>query len=162
MCDDHALGRAPFRTRAAFDEGDDRTKHGLRRGEVALVHAQLVAAVAHHDVAIAREPTTPQPSQSETPQQREQFVGIPGRGVGQHELQLRGIASAAQQAGQRVKHLTGPETNPPLAAFQTSVDTSMFSGVMLMLLTDEGRPPRIRFDTVPAVEITVPFLVCSM
>ena len=33
---------------------------------------------------------------------------------------------------------------------------------MRMLLTDDGRPPRVRFDTVPAVEMTVPFFVCSM
>jgi hypothetical protein len=37
----------------------------------------------------------------------------------------------------------------------------MCSGVMRMLLTDEGRPPRMRFDTVPAVEMTVPLRVCS-
>ena len=55
-----------------------------------------------------------------------------------------------------------PETNPPEGAFQTSVDTSIFSDVMLMLLTDDGRPPRMRLDTVPAVEMTVPFFVCSM
>jgi hypothetical protein len=33
---------------------------------------------------------------------------------------------------------------------------------MSMTLTDEGLPPRERFEIVPAVEITVPFLVCSM
>jgi hypothetical protein len=31
-----------------------------------------------------------------------------------------------------------------------------------MTLTEDGRPPRDLFDTVPAVEITVPFRVCSM
>ena len=77
-------------------------------------------------------------------------------------MELRRIVPPADQARQRAKHLTGPETKPLSAAFQTSVDTSIFSGEMLMLLTDEGRPPRIRLDTVPAVEITVPRFVCSM
>jgi hypothetical protein len=31
-----------------------------------------------------------------------------------------------------------------------------------MTLTDDGRPPRDLLETVPAVEITVPFFVCSM
>ena len=162
MRDDDALCGAPLRARAALDEGDDGAQDSLRRAEVALVHAQLVAAEAHHHVAVAREPAPAQPAQSEPAQQREQLVGVPWRGVRQAELQLRRVATAAQQSGQRAKHLTGPDTKPPLAAFQTSVDTSMFSGVMLMLLTDDGRPPRIRLDTVPAVEITVPFFVCSM
>src|SRR6185369_11921218 len=130
--------------------------------EIALVHAQLLTAEAHHHVAVARELAPAQPRQSESTQQREQLVGVLGRGIRQTELQLRDVATPAQQARQRAKHLTGPDANSPLAAFQTSVDTSMFSCVMLMLLTDEGRPPRIRFDTVPAVEITVPFFVCSM
>ena len=162
MRNDHTLRGAPLGARGPLDEGDDGAEDGLRRAEVALVHAQLLAAEAHHDVAIAREPAPAQARQSETAQQGEQLVGVLRRGVSQNELQLRGIATAAQQVGQRAKHLTGPDTKPPLAAFQTSVDTSMFSCVMLMLFTDEGRPPRIRFDTVPAVEITVPFLVCSM
>jgi hypothetical protein len=33
---------------------------------------------------------------------------------------------------------------------------------MSITLTEDGRPPRERFDIVPAVEITVPFRVCSM
>jgi hypothetical protein len=40
--------------------------------------------------------------------------------------------------------------------------TSIVSPVIVMRFTDDGRPPRERFDTVPAVEMTVPFLVCSM
>jgi len=162
MRDDDALRGAPLRARAALDEGDDGAQDGLGGAEVTFVHAQLLPAEAHHHVAIAREPAPAQPGQSEPAQQREQLVSVLRRGVSQYELQLRGVAATAQQAGQRAKHLTGPDTKPPLAAFQTSVDTSMFSDVMLMLLTDEGRPPRIRFDTVPAVEITVPFFVCSM
>jgi hypothetical protein len=42
------------------------------------------------------------------------------------------------------------------------VETSILSGVMRMLFTDPGRPPRARFEMVPAVEMTVPFFVCSM
>jgi hypothetical protein len=33
---------------------------------------------------------------------------------------------------------------------------------MSITLTEEGRPPRDLFEIVPAVEITVPFRVCSM
>jgi hypothetical protein len=33
---------------------------------------------------------------------------------------------------------------------------------MLITLTEEGLPPRERLEIVPAVEITVPFRVCSM
>jgi hypothetical protein len=40
--------------------------------------------------------------------------------------------------------------------------TSIVSGPIAMTFTEEGRPPRDLFETVPAVEITVPFLVCSM
>jgi hypothetical protein len=45
---------------------------------------------------------------------------------------------------------------------QTSVETSIAFVVMRMLFTEPGRPPRALFEIVPAVEMTVPFLVCSM
>ena len=48
------------------------------------------------------------------------------------------------------------------SADQMSVWTSMFFGVMRMLFTEDGRPPRPRLEIVLAVEIVVPFLVCSM
>jgi hypothetical protein len=38
----------------------------------------------------------------------------------------------------------------------------MVSRPIAMTFTEEGRPPRDLFETVPAVEITVPFLVCSI
>jgi hypothetical protein len=43
-----------------------------------------------------------------------------------------------------------------------SVDTSSSVGLIRIRFTDDGRPPRERFEIVPAVEITVPFFVCSM
>ena len=41
------------------------------------------------------------------------------------------------------------------------MDTSMLTGEIVSTLTDDGLPPRDRFETVPAVEITVPRFVCS-
>src|SRR3954467_10129373 len=67
-----------------------------------------------------------------------------------------------EQPLQRLKHLVGPGTKLLSADDHTSVDTSTCSGDSRMLFTDDGRPPRMRLDTVPAVEITVPFFVCSM
>ena len=49
-----------------------------------------------------------------------------------------------------------------LSSDQMRVVTSIVSFPMLITLTEEGRPPRERLDTVPAVEMTVPFLVCSI
>jgi len=40
--------------------------------------------------------------------------------------------------------------------------TSIVWDLMSMTFTEEGRPPRDLLEIVPAVEITVPFLVCSM
>jgi hypothetical protein len=42
------------------------------------------------------------------------------------------------------------------------VVTSIVFSLIAITFTDDGRPPRDRFETVPAVEITVPFRVCSM
>jgi len=77
----------------------------------------------------------------------------------QLEVELGG---AAEESLQRSKHLDGPGTKPRSAPDQTSVETSIAAVVMRMLLTEPGRPPRARFEIVPAVEMTVPFLVCSM
>ena len=44
---------------------------------------------------------------------------------------------------------------------QTCVTMRISAGVIVMTLRLDGRPPRDRFETVPAVEITVPFRVCS-
>ena len=162
MRDDDPLRRASLGARPTFDEHDDRAQHGQRRAEVALVHAQLAAAEADHHVAVARQSTALDASEPELLQELEEVIGVSRWGDVERELELRWIAIAAEEPSQRAKHLTGPETKPLAAAFQTSVDTSIFSCVMLMLLTDDGRPPRIRLETVPAVEITVPFLVCSM
>lgn len=45
---------------------------------------------------------------------------------------------------------------------QMFVVTSICAGRIRITFTDDGLPPRERLDTVPAVEITVPFFVCSM
>ena len=164
MRDDDALRRPPLGTRRALDEGDDRAQHRVGSVEVALVHAQLArrrsspsrcgcASVGSARSARAR-------ARAGAPAARRRRAARPAL---EPELELRRIvAPTAKESRQRAKHLAGPDTKPPEAAFQTSVDTSIFSGVMLMLLTDDGRPPRMRLDIVPAVEITVPFFVCSM
>jgi hypothetical protein len=67
--------------------------------------------------------------------------------------------------GQGTRHrgndLLGPWRNPPCSEDHTCVLTSMVALAMRITFTDPGRPPRERFDTVPAVEITVPRRVCS-
>ena len=49
----------------------------------------------------------------------------------------------------------------PSTEDQTWVTMRMSSVAMVMTLTEEGRPPLERFDTVPAVEMIVPLRVCS-
>ena len=56
----------------------------------------------------------------------------------------------------------GPSFIVASAEDQISVRTVISVDVMLTTLTEEGRRPRERFETVPAVEITVPRFVCSM
>lgn len=79
-------------------------------------------------------------------------------------LEVEGKLSLASRKkfSQRSKQRCGPGTNVRLSSDQILVVTSIVFLPMLITFTDEGRPPRDRLDTVPAVEITVPFRVCSM
>ena len=54
-----------------------------------------------------------------------------------------------------------PGSKVRLAVVHTCVCTTISAGVTSIRLNDDGRPPRERLETVPAVEITTPLLVCS-
>lgn len=162
MRDDGSLRVSAFAARAPLHERDDRREHGRRRIQVPFVHSQLAAAEAHHDVAVAREA---QPADAREPkrlQAHQQFLRrLRGR-CSKAELQLARIARATEQLRQRAKHFVGPGSNARRVDDHTKVETSTLSPDRRILFTDDGRPPRMRLETVPAVEMTVPFLVCSM
>ena len=61
----------------------------------------------------------------------------------------------------REKLCTGPSFSVASADDQISVRTTISVGVMVTTFTEDGRRPRERFETVPAVEMTVPRFVCS-
>ena len=73
---------------------------------------------------------------------------------------------AEQQAPRTAPHAAklraGPGANPPASLDQMRVETSIVFWRISSTLMLDGRPPRDRFETVPAVEITVPRFVCSM
>ena len=101
----------------------------------------------------------------ERAQSGEQLIGRIGRerrGTrNMVQLQIE-LGRPTEQTLQRAKHFDGPGTKPRSSADQTSVETSIVSVVIRMLLTEPGRPPRALFEIVPDVEMTVPFFVCSM
>src|ERR1035437_3579362 len=160
--DDDPLCGAALGARTPLHEGDHRAQHRFRSVEVALVHAQLAAAEADHHVAVAREPSARDALETELAQACQKLLGRARDRRLEAQLELRRLAIAAKKTGQRLKHLVGPGTKPWSDADQTRVDTSISAGERRMLFTDDGHPPRILFDTVPAVEMTVPFFVCSM
>ena len=183
--DDRPLRGMPLDPRAPFDEDDDRAQDDHRRVEVPFVHAQLSPAEAHHDVTVPCHPTSLDPTKTERAQASQEQLCW-GLGSGKYrrrrcdnprsprtrrgrrrrqngQVQLRWIEVAApEQPLQRAKHLAGPGTKLFVSSAHTSVDTSMLSLVMRMLFTEPGRPPRARLEIVPAVEMTVPFFVCSI
>lgn len=126
--------------------------------------SELVAAKADHHPGIAGQGAALDSLQSSRPENREQLRCSAGGDV-EFETQLCGIRvqpSPGNPILQRLKHFTGPATKFDASSDQSIVDTSISAGVMRMLFTDDGRPPRERFEIVPAVEMIVPFLVCSM
>ena len=84
------------------------------------------------------------------------------RGTNRLEIKRKLELPSGEKFSQRSKQRCGPGTNVRLSSDQMRVVTSMVSFPIVITFTDDGRPPRERLDTVPAVEITVPFLVCSM
>jgi hypothetical protein len=76
--------------------------------------------------------------------------------------QLKLSRTKINQSLERSKQRWGPWTNVRLSSDQILVVTSIDVGPIAITFTEDGRPPRERLDTVPAVEITVPFLVCSI
>ena len=97
-------------------------------------------------------------------------VGLPAIRSGRLLLRRRQRFKIEQQLNlasrekffQRSKQRCGPATNVRLSSDQIRVVTSMVLSEMLITFTDDGLPPRDLLDTVPAVDITVPFFVCSM
>ena len=162
MRHDHALRRATLSARPCFHKADNRAMNSFWCVEKAFVDAELAAAEAHQHVPVVRELRALDAAEPEVPEPREKFAGVAWDGMVETEVELRRVMSAAEEPSQRVKHLVGPGTKLRSEVDHTSVETSILSGEMRMLFTEDGRPPRILFDTVPAVEITVPFFVCSM
>ena len=78
------------------------------------------------------------------------------------EIEYKLYLAPGEKLSQRSKQRCGPATKVLLSSDQIRVVTSIVFSVILITFTDDGLPPRDRLDTVPAVEITVPFLVCSM
>jgi len=142
--------------------GDDGSVDVDRCRQVALMHAHLVPAEAHHHVAVMRQPARRDALETERSETREQFVRVSRRTV-EVQRELRRLhAPAIQDRLQRAKHFTGPATKSRSGSDHSSVDTSMSFSVIRMLFTDDGRPPRDRLLIVPEVEMIVPRFVCSM
>lgn len=122
---------------------------------------QLTSAEAHHHRTIVRQAQEIESLQPVATQSLQQLGGVVRRPLDrERELGRIGPARATQSA-QRSKHRVGPGANVLRSSDHTSVVISIFRGAMRITFADDGRPPRDRFDTVPAVEITVPFRVCS-
>lgn len=104
------------------------------------------------------------PRHPQSAQSRQQLPGgIGGRRCRWKRAQLEvELGSTPEKPFQRPKHLEGPATKARSPFDQRSVETSIASFVIRMLFTDPGLPPRARLEIVPAVEMTVPFFVCSM
>jgi len=160
--DDASLCGAPFGACSTFDERDDRLVDFDRRVEVSLMHAKFVRAEADHDVAVARQLATRDPLEPQRAQEREQLVRVARLGRIEFQRELPRIGPAGEERFQRAKHFTGPATKSRCSADHSIVDTSMSASVILMLFTDDGRPPRDRLLIVPDVEMIVPRFVCSM
>ena len=160
--DDPPLCGASFGARSAFHKRNDRLMDLHRRREVALVDSKHVAAEADHDVSVPRQLTVRDSPQSQRPEQYEQVVRVArGRRV-KFQRELSRVGPTREERLQRAKHFTGPATKLRCSADQSIVDTSMSASVILMLLTDDGRPPLDRLLIVPDVEMIVPRFVCSM
>ena len=163
VCHDSSLRGSTLGTCPSFHERDDRLVHLQWRAEVAFMNTQLAPAEADHDVAILRQLAMLDSFQTERSQMGEQLVGAARRrGRFELERQLTGIVPAAEERPQRAKHFTGPATKSRCSVDHSSVETSMSASVILMLFTDDGRPPRDRLLMVPEVEMIVPRFVCSM
>ena len=112
--------------------------------------------------AISRQLASRDPLETERSEEREQLVRVARRRGVEVEGKLAWIGPAGEERLQRAKHFTGPATKSRSSADQSMVETSMSASVILMLFTDDGRPPRDRLLIVPDVEMIVPRFVCSM
>lgn len=167
--DDEFPGLAANGFRAALDEPDDGIEDFRRGVEIAAMHAHLGSVEADHHTGVFRELQLRDGLQPAAAKQLEEAgfsqlllcvwrdvqIPRPARDDSVEQSELHPLL-------QRLKHRAGPATKFFSFSAQMSVDTSISVGVMRMRLTDDGRPPRDRFEMVPAVETTVPRLVCSM
>jgi hypothetical protein len=80
-------GEPPRRGRPAAHEHHDRRQHVVRRGEIALVHAELAPAVAHHHGAVPRQAAPVDAHETERPKARQQLRRIARRRV-EREIEL--------------------------------------------------------------------------
>ncbi len=125
------------------------------------MYSDLGRRVAHDDRSILRQPYFIVLVETELDQDSSEIVArCQGRLQIQRELEL--WPANPDQPAERSKQRWGPCKKVFLSSDQTRVVTSIVSEPILISFTEDGRPPRDRFDTVPAVEITVPFFVCSM
>lgn len=158
--DEHAAC-STARCSSSADEDRDGVEDLVGSGEEAVVHAQLGPPEADHHRPIARQAATRYSPETMLLEAGEELDGVSRRARRKGELELRMLLSQTQQPLQRSKHFLGP------GAKRFSADDQMYVSVVIdvvsivITFSDEGRPPRERLETVPAVEITVPFLVCS-
>ena len=103
-----------------------RRSTSARRVEVALVHAQLAAAEAHHHARFRVRRQRSMPRQPERAQPREQLVGVRAARRRARD-RAAPVATASNSRPQRSKHRDGPGDEVRSVADQTSVATSMFS-----------------------------------
>ena len=155
----------PTRVRAFFpctrlNEIDDCAEDLLGCIEKAAMDANFRSRVTDNDSPILRQPNRESVVEPKPLKDSSQIVGVARTRLElQRKLKLK---PKSDQAAERSKQRWGPCTKVFLSSDQIRVVTSMVSGPILISFTEEGRPPRDRLDTVPAVEITVPLRVCSM
>ena len=138
------LRRAPLGARPAFDEVDDRREHLRRRVEVALVHAQLAAAEAHHHGAVPRQPAALDARQAERAQHARAARRRCAAAASSVERELSCIATAAKQSRQRSKHLTGPGTKVSLVVRPDAASPRRWSSRSMRNAVHRRRPPAAR------------------
>ena len=159
--EDRTPRRRAVGPRATAGEGDDRGQHRGRRAQKRFVDAELASAEADDDRSIPGQPAGVEALEAEGAEAREQLDRRSGR-RGELEDELSGVGTVApEEVAQRAKHCEAPGTKVRILSDQIEVETSIEDEPRVITFTDDGRPPRDRFDTVPAVEITVPFFVCS-
>src|SRR5581483_1214319 len=114
---DDALRQPSLGAGSSLDECDDCLVHVGGGIEVAAMHTELAAAVAHHHVAIAREAAVADARETQRLEALEQLFGVARRSLRLaerkrelHRRDARGSPAAPKHRLQRLKHFTGPAT----------------------------------------------------